>query len=49
MALGDIGPEARSAVAALQKLRGDRQPYVRRAAEEALARIASPATPPDKK
>jgi hypothetical protein len=45
MALGEIGPEARTAVAPLRKLRSDRQVYVRRAAEEALARIA----PPDKR
>ena len=42
MALREIGPEARAAAAPLRKLRDDRHVFVRRAAEEALARIASP-------
>jgi HEAT repeat protein len=42
LALGEVGPEAAAATAALKKLGRDPLPLVRRAAADSLARIAPP-------
>ena len=43
--LGRIGPAAREAVPALEKLLGDKERYVRAAAAEALKRIRGEKAP----